>query len=148
MKKFSFSLERVLDFKEQIETSLRNEHAASVQRVQEKELVIQQMEHRFADSCKKTEEYMKRGMEAGAVKQYEEGLHLLEIQIAEEKKLLEELKREEARKREQVIEAKKETSSIQMLKDKKKREYQKVMTKLNERMVEEFVCNRSIAQRK
>ena len=44
-----------------------------------------------------------------------------------------------------MIEAKKEASSIQMLKDKKKREYDAEVAKAEEKEIEEFVSNRSLA---
>lgn len=47
MKKFSFSLNKVLDYKTQIEDSLRSEHAEAVKAVNEKEEKIQSMEDSY-----------------------------------------------------------------------------------------------------
>ena len=44
MKKFSFSLDKVLDYKIQVEDNLRSEHAGAVKAVMNKEEEIQGME--------------------------------------------------------------------------------------------------------
>ena len=50
--------------------------------------------------------------------------------------------KEEA-KRNEVVEAKKETSSIDKLKEKKRQEYDKVVQKEEEQFIEEFVATQS-----
>ena len=47
MKKFSFTLERVLDYKEQVEQNLRNEHGQAVRQVKEQEEKIGELETGF-----------------------------------------------------------------------------------------------------
>ena len=55
--------------------------------------------------------------------------------------LLEELRAQEEAKREQVVEAKKETSSIEKLKEKKLEAYHKEEAKSEELFIEEFVSS-------
>ena len=57
-------------------------------------------------------------------------------------KELEKLKEKEEAKRNEVVEAKKETSSIDKLKEKKFKEYEKAVQKEDEQLIEEFVTTR------
>lgn len=148
MKKFSFSLERVLSYKEQTEQNLRNEHGQAVRKVQEKEGEIDALEKTFAEYKNGRESWIKTNISISRMKNYEAYLSFLIERIASEKQKLKQLKKEEEKKREDVIEAKKETSSIQMLKDKKRQEYTGLMRKQEEREVEEFVSNRSFAEQR
>lgn len=58
--------------------------------------------------------------------------------------MLEDLRQKEAKKRAEVIEAKKDTSSIEKLKEKKHQAYKAAEAKSEELRVEEFVSSRSI----
>ena len=145
MKKFSFSLERVLNYKEQIEQSLRSEHGQAVMKVKKKEEQIQELETMFTE-CRKTWGAKEMSVTTIAkMRRYTDYLGTLTGKISSEKDTLKKLQKEEELKREQVIEAKKETSSIQKLKEKKKREYDELAAKVQEREVEEFVSNRSVS---
>ena len=145
MKKFSFSLERVLNYKEQVEQNVRNEHAQAVRKVRDKDQQIEELEHQF-DSDKCGLEEMKAGtVSAARMLEYSSYLEVLIHSKTAEKGNLKKLKIEEEEKRSRVIEAKKEASSIQMLKDKKKREYDAEVAKAEEKEIEEFVSNRSLA---
>lgn len=148
MKKFTFSLERVLNYKEQVEQSLRSEHGQAVRKVKEKEAQIEELETGFARYTSDLEEVKAQEVSAARLRAYEGYLGTLIGRIAMEKKNLLVLEKEEERKREQVIEAKKETSSIQKLKEKKQKEYAAQSAKLEEREIEEFVSNRSMEQKK
>ena len=47
MKKFRFSMETVLHYREQLLDSLRIEHAAAIARVREQEAVVQTLQQQF-----------------------------------------------------------------------------------------------------
>ena len=70
---------------------------------------------------------------------YQNGLRAGEQEIQRETRRLEELQAVEEKKREAVVEAKKETSSIEKLKEKKLDAYQKAVAKSEELFIEEFV---------
>ena len=72
-------------------------------------------------------------------------MNVLIGRISNEKKALGELRKQEEQKREAVIHAKQETSSIQMLKDRKRQEYDAAEAKARELEIEEFVSNRMIS---
>lgn len=143
MKKFTFSLQRVLDYKEQIEESLRSQHAQAVRKVMDKQQEIDKLEAQF-NSYKDGINDLKTGaVSIFKLREYENYLSYLTNSIAKAKQELSELKMLEEKAREKVIEAKKDTSSIQKLKDKKKSEYDKMAAKKQEQEIEEFVSNRA-----
>lgn len=145
MKKFSFSLERVLTYKEQVEQSLRNEHGQAVKKVRDKEEEISCLEDEFVQFRESAGSDEIRQVSAARLRGRSDYMNLLIGRIGREKKALGELKKEEEQKREAVIHAKQETQSIQMLRDKKKQEYDAAEAKARELEIEEFVSNRMIS---
>lgn len=141
MKKFSFSLDKVLSYKRQVESSIRNEHAQAVQAVYRQEARIESMEQ----DHKKHRESFKReqaeGCNIARFRTYEEYLSRAQQRINSELEDLELLKKAEEEKREEVIRAKTETSSIEKLKERKQAEYDKETQKAEELFIEEFVSN-------
>lgn len=139
MKKFRFSLETVLDYKQQALDSLRAEHAAILAQVRAQEAVIEDLEeeHRQAD-----EDFTQRKLEGINIvdaMSYETYLRSLEQKLREEYQKLERLRRMEEQKRGQVVEARKETATIEKLKEHKLDSYRKAEQKAEEQRIEEFV---------
>ena len=146
MKKFSFSLNKVLDYKTQIEDSLRSEHAEAVKAVNEKEEKIQSMEDSYYRKIQELNDTKKNKCSIKELCIYEDYLSYSSQQIRREKDRLVTLQKKDQEKREEVIEAKKERRSIDLLKDKKKKEYDDLAQKEEERFIEEFVVNSRSAQ--
>ena len=139
MKKFRFSLETVLDYKQQALDALRAEHGAILARVRAQEEVVNGLEeeHRQVD-----EEFSQRKLEGLTVLDalnYEQYLRALEREIWEAHRKLEQLQRQEEKKRSQVVEARKETATIEKLKDHKLEDYRKAVQNAEELQIEEFV---------
>ncbi|MCI9185920.1 MAG: flagellar export protein FliJ [Oscillospiraceae bacterium] len=139
MKKFQFSLDTVLDYKQQVLTSLQSEHGAILLRVRQQEEVLEQTEHAHREL---NEEFTRRRAEGISIKDalmLESGLRVLERDIDREAQKLLALQKQEEKKRDEVIEAKKETSSLEMLRDKKLEQYRKEEAKQDELFIEEIV---------
>ena len=141
MKKFKFSLDSVLSYKEQILDALKGEHAAILAQVREQEDVLEAVwqEYRVCN-----EEYRQRKAEGITVMDamfYQNGLRVLEADIQRETDQLEELRRQEEAKRQQVVDAKIDTSSLEKLKDKKLELYNKAVQKSEEALIDEFVSS-------
>lgn len=139
MKKFRFSLETVLDYKQQALDSLRAEHAALLAQVRAQEEVIEGLEeeHRQADM-----DFTQRKLEGINIvdaMSYETYLRSLEQKLREENRKLERLRHMEEQKRTQVVEARKETATIEKLKEHKLDSYRKAEQKAEEQRIEEFV---------
>ena len=139
MKKFRFSLETVLDYKQQALDALRAEHGAILAQVRAQEAVIEglETEHREAD-----EDFTRRKLEGINILDalnYEQYLRALERRLQTEYYKLERLRRQEEQKRTQVVEARKETATIEKLKEHKLEDYRKAEQKDEEQRIEEFV---------
>lgn len=147
MKKFYFPLDTVLDYKEQILESLRGEHAAALARVRACEQELEQLEEEHRLCAEEFLEHRLRGMKINEIYTYEHYLESIGIKIKNKLEQLDHLKELEEKKKEQVVEAKKETASIDKLKEKKLEEYRKAVQKQEELSVEEFVSTRTAVEK-
>lgn len=147
MKKFVFSLEKVLNYKAQVEESLRNEHAAALRdiRVKEEEIEgLEQSRQSYMDEYNKNRDGV---CDPNSLSAYNMYFLRMEHQIQEETMKLAALQEVEVECREKVLEAKKERASLEMLKEKKIKEYKAAEQKAEELMIEEFVANKAAAGR-
>ena len=143
MKKFKFSLEMVLNYKQQVLESLQGEHAAALSRLREQEQLLERMWREYRAYNEEYCEKKAAGMTISEAMSYQNGLRVLEQQIQRETDRLEELRKDEERKRERVVEARKETASIEKLREKKLQVYQKAVAKSEALFIEEFVSSRN-----
>ena len=146
MKKFRFSLETVMEYKQQVLDSLQAEHGAILAKVREQEEYIEVLE---ADYRSLSGEFNQRKLEGlsmlDAIK-YEQYLRSSERQIEEAYRRLDQLKKQAEKKRAEVVEAKKETSSIEKLREKKLESYNKAVQKSEENLIDEFVTTKRIME--
>ena len=141
MKKFKFSLDTVLSYKEQVLDALKGEHAAILVKVREQEDYLDGLWSKYRAY---NAEYSQRKIEGMTILDatiYQSGLRHMETVIQQETERLETLRKEEEAKRQEVVEAKKETSSLDKLKEKKLEAYHKEEAKSEELFIEEFVSS-------
>ena len=141
MKKFKFSLDSVLSYKQQVLDALKGEHAEILAQVHAQEDVLEAVWRQYRD-C--NEEYSQRkaeGMTISDALVYQNGLRVLERNIQRETEKLEELRRKEEKKRQEVVNAKIDTSSIEKLKEHKLEDYNKAVMKDEEKLIDEFVSS-------
>ena len=141
MKKFKFSLDSVLSYKEQVLESLQGEHAVIMVQVREQEAVLEAAWQSYRD-C--DAEYSRRKAEGITITDamvYQNGLRVLERDIQRETDKLEKLRKKEEAKRQEVVDAKIDTSSIEKLKEKKLDLYNKEVAKSEEVLIDEFVSS-------
>ncbi len=139
MKKFRFPLDTVLSYKQQVLDALRGEHAAILAEVHTQEECV---EHLWQEYRAYSEEYRQRSAEGLVMTEalmYQTGLRSIEREIQRETEKLDALRAKEEAKRAEVVEAKKETSSIEKLREKKLDAYHKEEAKSEEIFIEEFV---------
>ena len=130
---------KVFADKQQALDSLRAEHGAILAQVRAQEQAVQALEeeHRRAD-----DEFTQRKLEGINVLDalnFEQYLRAVERRLQTEHQKLEALERQEEKKRSQVVEARKETATIEKLKEHKLEDYRKAVQKSEETMIEEFV---------
>ena len=141
MKKFKFSLDIVLRYKQQVLESVQAEHAAALAEVRRQERLLEDLENRYQEY---DQEYCQRkleGLTIGDAMIYQNGLRALEREIHRETEVLQRLRKEEQRKRERVVAAKQETSSLEKLREKKLAQYRKDEQKSEEQFIEEFISS-------
>ena len=139
MKKFRFSLETVLDYKQEVLSALRAEHAAILARVHAQEDLLEELENYYSELDAEFTERKLEGITILDAMQYEQYLRATERQIEEAVEILKQLQAEAEAKRLEVVEAKKDTSSIEKLREKKLDSYNKAVQKSEELIIEEFV---------
>lgn len=139
MKKFKFPLDTVLSYKQQILDALRGEHAAALAEVRAQEKFLEDLWQQYRAYNEEYRREAEKGLPITEALMYQNGLRACEQEIQRETRVLEELQAKEEKKREAVVEAKKETSSIEKLKEKKLDAYQKAAAKSEELFIEEFV---------
>ena len=146
MKKFHFSLETVLDYKQQILASLQAEHGAILAQVREQERLIEELE---AEYQQMDGEFAQRKLEGSAIldaMKYEQYLRAMERQIQLALEDLAQLQKKEEAKRAEVVTAKQDTSSIEKLREKKLDHYKKAMQKNEEAMIDELVSTKRVME--
>ena len=139
MKKFKFSLDTVLSYKDQILNSLQIEHGVILAKIREQEEVLEAVWRRYRDYDEEFREQKLNGISALDAMMYEAALRAQELEIRRETEKLEALKTAEEKKRNEVIEAKKDTASLEKLRERKLETYNKSIQKSEEQMIEEYV---------
>ena len=139
MKKFKFSLDTVLSYKQQVLEALQGEHALALAAVREQETLLENLWQQYRDYNAEYRRRAEEGLPLTEALMYQNGLRAAEQEIQRETQRLEELRAEEEKRREKVIEAKKDTSAIEKLREKKLDAYHKAEAKSEEAFIEEFV---------
>lgn len=141
MRRFHFQLEKVLDYKNQILDNLVGEEAAIMAKIREEEGILTGLDKEYEDCCKILNEKQKNGMDAMSMHIYENYLDTLGFRIRNARQDLELLQRQEEIKRQQLLEAKKESTSLEKLKERRLEEYQIGFQKQMEKEIEEYISN-------
>jgi flagellar FliJ protein len=141
MRRFHFQLEKVLDYKNQILDNLVGEEAAIMAKIREEEGILTGLDKEYEDCCKILNEKQKNGMDAMSMHIYENYLDILGFRIRNARQDLELLQRQEEMKRQQLLEAKKESTSLEKLKERRLEEYQIGFQKQMEKEIEEYISN-------
>lgn len=139
MKKFKFSLDTVLSYKQQVLEALQGEHALALAAVREQEALLERLWQQYRDYNAEYRRRAEEGLLLTEALMYQNGLRAAEREIQLETARLEELRAEQEKRREKVVEAKKDTSSIEKLKEKKLDDYHRAEAKSEEAFIEEFV---------
>lgn len=141
MKKFSFSLDTVHRFKGQILDSLLNELAVITAQKIKQEKVIKDKTDEYLWANEEYNQKSKIGTTILEFTCHKEYLKRMQSEIAIETQKLDQIMVALEEKKAEVIESKKENLSLDNLKEKKLVEYNTMVAKSEEVMVEEFVAN-------
>ena len=140
MKKFQFSLDHVLDYKQQVLEGLQNEHAILVQRVRRQEALVEELRQRYRDCNRELREAEVLGITVAEAMRLESGLRFWEKEIEKNEQILAQYRKAAEDKRRQVVAARQDTASLEKLRDKKHQAYQLEVQKGEEHFIEELVA--------
>lgn len=146
MKKFQFSLDPVLEYKQQMLDSLTTEHQALLDKVRSQEQILASVEHRYDRTNLEYRGKKQIGMLVAEAVSYETGLKVLEKEILSETQRLAALRCQAEEKLAELVATKQDTSSIEKLRDKQLNCYQAELQKLQERFIDDLVCARGVAR--
>ena len=139
MKKFRFSMEAVLHYREQMLDALRAEHAATITRVREQEREVEALNQKFDEINAEYRQKKMEGMTIADAVIFDGVLRVQENEIQKALRVLEECRRAEEVKRSEVIAARTDKATVEKLREKKLDSYRKAMEKSEEQFIDEFV---------
>lgn len=142
MKQFQFRLDTVLNYKQQILETRLIEHGAAVNLVKRQEEVLAQTRRRLTDCEKEYGRQKAGGLSVAEAMKYQNGVQVLERSVLREAEILAKLRRAEEEKRLRVVEAKKETSSLEKLREKREEEYIDAVRKAEEKLIDDLTIAR------
>lgn len=148
MKQFSYRLETVLAYKTQVLDNLKSEHAVIIQKVNRKQEEIQGLNRELVSYESGFDEVKEKGAAIEDYRLFDMCIGRMEEIIDTEKERLKKLRQEEDAKKQEVVEAKVDTSKFEKLKEKKFQEYQKAVMKADELFIEEFVSNTTLREKR
>ncbi|MCI8853901.1 MAG: flagellar export protein FliJ [Lachnospiraceae bacterium] len=148
MKKFSYRLETVLDYKTQVLDNLKTEHAVIIQNVNRKQEEIRGLKRELYGYEDGFDQVKESGSTIENYLLFDMYIGHMEKRIDEEKQRLYHLREQEDAKKQEVIEAKVDTSRYEKLKERKLQEYQRAVAKADETFVEEFVMGTNLRMRR
>ena len=148
MKQFNYRLETVLAYKTQVLDNLKSEHAVILQKVNRKQEEIKGLNRELVSYESAFDEVKEKGAAIEDYRLFDMCIGRMEEIIDAEKERLEKLRQEENAKKQEVVEAKVDTSKFEKLKEKKFQEYQKAVMKADEMFIEEFVSNTTLREKR
>ncbi len=142
MKKFVFTLEKVLSVKEQMYEVKRGELSILNQRLGDIETRIEDNKKEYKRYNEDVNEKLRAGTTASSIEAYKRYFVVLdnEAQRLEGEKI--EMQNQINEKQNEVLEVKTEISGLEKLKEKQLAEYNKGLQKAQEREIEEYVSEK------
>lgn len=146
MKKFIFSLQKVLEIKEQILENLKIELSNLNQEYKTMELDIKNLKDKFSAVNNEFLEKSSVGISVGEMSYYKIYMSSILKQIENKEEEKEDLLKKIESKRQEIVSKNIEISSLEKLKEKEYEKYNHALLKSEEIFIEEFVSNKSMTK--
>lgn len=147
MKKFRFSMESVLRYRQQVQDAVQIEYAEAMTHVHAAEKQLHLLVCRYKEV---NEEYRQRKAEGLSIADafgYDIALDAQSHSIERQEQVLRQCRRAAERKREELVQARRDSATIENLREKKLDQYNKDVAKSEEKLIDELVSSsRFIAQ--
>lgn len=142
MKRFRFQLDPVLDYKQQVLDALLEELELARGKVMAQEFRKEEADREVADFDAVFAEKQAEGVTVMEMREYQGCRDVLVKRAQREHEKLNRLRKAEEKKRDEVVEARKETRSLEKLKDVRRGEYDAAEAKAEEKSLEDMVAAR------
>lgn len=139
MKKFKFSLDAVLDYRRQIQDSLQVELGTIMAMVRRQEEAVEAARQRYTEINEEYRQKKEAGMSIAEVRGYATALEVQEAVIRREEQALQKLQMQAEAKRNELVHAKQDASSVEKLRERKLADYQEAETKSEEQFIDDLV---------
>lgn len=139
MKKFAFSLEKVLSFKQQTLNVQLNELALFQMKLKELEKEIDDLNNKFADTNQQMVTRLQTGLNSNDISIYKIYFNTLNQKIQKMTEDKKQLLGVIAKKKADIVAANSEISGLEKLRDKQLDEYMKSKQKSDELAMDEYV---------
>jgi flagellar FliJ protein len=146
MKKFAFSLQTVLDFKNQYLNEAKNEYSAAMADVNHQQEIIMNLNRLYDKTNVEYNEKKLIGIGIYEMTKYDTYLKKINSDIEKEMIRLKELEEILEVKFNAMVKAKQEVTSLDKLREKRYDAYNYAVQKSEELLIEEFVSNKSVAR--
>lgn len=147
MKKFSFSLQKVLEIKEQLLDNFKIELSSLNNDLKNTNAAIDNMKHQFRDINQEFVDKSRISISVGEMTYYKllmESIYKkIEVKEGEKKEIIGKIED----KRQEIINMNKEISSLEKLKEKELEKHNKEVEKSEEIFIEEFVSNKTMVRK-
>lgn len=141
MKKFTFGLDTVLDYKNQVLSNLKLEHGKIIAELNQQEAILEDLKNQYYNYVREFNEKKVTGMTVIEARAFEMYIKQIDDQIKFQNQKIAQIRKLEEKKRQEVVESRKEAAAIEKLKEKKIEQYNKEARKKEEQFIEEFVSN-------
>ncbi len=146
MKRFQFTLDKLMGYKDQVLSKEKNDLAQlrsdQLKVISEKE----EMEHKLRESGEEFAEKAALGMSIMEITMFKGFHNALIDQIRLKEKQISEFDDRIAKQLNVVVEASKDVNSLEKLRDKQLEEYRFRVNKSEEQFIEEYVSNKTFSQ--
>lgn len=144
MKKFTFTLHKMLDYKDQILDEEKNRLATLQHQRDVIEARIERLQEEFGRISQEMHEEERRGIPVFRLQGYNLQLGNIRRQLEELRQELKEAQQAVDRQIKAVVSANQEVSKLDRLQDRQYEDYKKSVAKAEEIMIEEFVSSKLV----
>ncbi len=145
MKRFRFQLEPVLGYKQQVLDSLMIELGNVQELVRKQENKRDLVQKNLNDQAEEYAQKSREGISVADAMGYQMGLDVLKQRLEKEEAILKRLREQAEAKRQEVVETRKDTHSLERLKEIRKSEYDQAAAKSEEKSLDDLTAARRAA---
>lgn len=144
MKKFSFSLETVLGYKRQILDTKMGEYADAQGKTLQQIQKVEDLKEELVKFDEEFRQMKENGITSIDAMRHESCGEVIIQRIQKETQILKKCREYEESKRLELVEARREVSSIEKLREIKEDEYKKQVAKAEETMIDDLIGSRFV----